>query len=67
MKVSIHISHATNEDLEQVKALAAALGYDAKSRGGFMGCNYTEIDCEMSEADLEQVFAGLPKGVAVAA
>ena len=67
MKVSIHISHATDEDLAEVKALATALGYDAKSRGGFMGCNYTEIDREMTPADLQQMFGGLSNGVAVAA
>ncbi len=55
MKVSIHINHDPNENLDQIQAVASALGFASLSRGEFMGRRHIELEREMDASTLRQL------------
>ena len=58
MKVSIHISHTSQDDLGNLVSRAQELGFAKVSQNEFLGLAHTELRHEMDLSALEQLIIG---------
>ena len=61
MKVSIHIKHTSQDDLDKLRSIAHELGFAIVSFGEFLGLGHTELRREMDMAALEELFIAREK------